>query len=1053
MPFFTDRMKKLSDEFVLSVGMLLTSFLILQVAIIPLIYRGSQTALVKDSAPSTYGIVESKLAPGVYSFKRVFNKSSNSRKETNFDFSIEPFSDKLAKKELPHAELGQIRDAWNYPVRENAYMALATKGGVSLSTKTGSRGAGETRSDDDPENLGIVNCRYDTSVSGYFKAYFEDVALATGLGYDDPDFGPARRDEACQALQDISLLIRLNLTSITPDILFESSDNTLPSGALAGASTYFGYEYPGADNGALHRHILSGIDPRPGAGEFDAYVMTNWNGISWDVDSDLNPSTYDFYSVIYHEAVHALGFMGRLPAPVITTGDFHPYTSFNGFTFSDDSLTNPFISNGLLNAPVGAPSPWYVNNTDVYRGIKNVISAVPDGIRPVFSPTSWMQGSSLSHFDMERAPGEVYVMNRNIGPNTERQIHLHEKEVLCHIGYQVAGMTDCTNRTPVANPDSAVLSNSPVCINPLINDDSSSATQMYSLTPTSIQSGDQITYWSNAGCGTLLAGPNGAQSVLFTPVVSPEPRLLSYVMKFIGSTRLSFPTTISLVVCTNPEGEYVCNGDFEMNPIGVTYAGQYTQAFQCPSAYDPGFRVPYWCGVNTPDLATNTSEPPQVWVNLPFQCQWASTLSQYPSFADCLVDTGDSSHNTAFIYSRHFIDSNGDENNIYEEAVTELETPLQLGEQYIISFDYLAVGYHPGSEPQYEAEIQMTLTDNLDDVDLTEHTNFPEVIYAGAPIYNDNTWHHVTQLFTSEGGEGALIAKVHYEEVSPLETTALYLDNISIRRYDPTAGTITGTVYDDSNADGSHDAGEPGIPDVSVGIFHPGETTPFATTMTTASPDEGEYTFGNIPAGDYRVALMGENLYGIITEPSQNNSLPGYDHPYAVSVLGGQEVAGNDFGVNFSSVGVSDLQVKKSLIDGSLSIFDHNITWKIEVRNDGPMIATDISLLDLAPAPLLYYTHVTDVPNTYDPNTGIWFIPALGVDETATLQITMKVPKTACGMKTNIASIQSFAGVDNHPGDNTASAFIKLKLCPMPTGEVPSFPSTGPGTNTSGVKQ
>lgn len=1021
MPFFTDRMKKLSDEFVLSVGMLLTSFLILQAVIIPGVYRLQQTASVANLTKVSYGIKESELQNGSFVFKYALESGSKPSKEINFDIPIKDFSDRVAQNELPGVEFGRIRDAWNYPVRENAYMALAVK---NLSGgKNTSRGGMETRSDDDPENIGIVNCRANTAVTGYFKAYFEDVALSTGVGYDDPDFGQVRRDEVCQVLQDISILIKLNLTTITPDVLFTATDGSMPSGALAGASTYFGYEFPGADNGALHRHILSGSDPRPGAGEFDAFVMTNWNGISWDVDSNLNPETYDFYSVIYHEVLHTLGFLGRLPAVIVTTGDFHNHTSFNGFTFADDSLDEPFILNGLLNAPVGSPSAWFVNNEDVYRGTKNIMLASPDGIRPVFSPNNWQQGSSLSHFDMERAPGETYIMNPNIGTNTERVIHDHEKEALCHIGYQVVGITDCGNKTPVANPDTVLLPNVSVCINHLINDSDFGDSTTYSVTPISIQSGDQLSYWSSGGCnGSLLSQAAGAESILFTSVGGSESRTLSYVMNFTGSNRLSFPSTISIISCDNPEGEHVCNGDFEMNPIGITYDGQYTQAFQCPSSYNPGFRVPFWCGVNTPDLATNAANPGQNWVNLPFSCITSSALSIYSSYSGCLVDVVDNGHNAAFIYARN------QDQSVYEELVTELETALISGQQYILSFDYTSVNYHPNPEIQQEAKIQITLTDDLEGVNLSQHTDFPEVIYDGVPVYNDNSWHHVSQVFTADGGEGALIAKVKYDDLT-VETTALYLDNISIRRYDPDAGSISGTVYEDVNVNGAYDPLEPKLPNTTLGLFYAGESTPFMTTATSDLPDEGEYIFTNIPAGDYRVALVGESVYNLITEPAVNSVLPGYQHAYASIINNGQASLGNDFGVVITVplIVPTDVKVRKSVLDSNVSLFDRNITFRVAVRNEGTSIANDILIYDPIPTGLQYYTYTSLPPDSYNPVTGMVSIPVLEPGELRFVDIVMHVPVSFCGVITNVATLTDMLQEDTDPSNNIGTTSFRPK--------------------------
>ena len=58
-------------------------------------------------------------------------------------------------------------------------------------------------------------------------------------------------------------------------------------------------------------------------------------------------------------------------------------------------------------------------------------------------------------------------------------------------------------------------------------------------------------------------------------------------------------------------------------------------------------------------------------------------------------------------------------------------------------------------------------------------------------------------------------------------------------------------VWEDLNANGIQDAGEPGVPDVPVELFD-GAGNPVASTTTDAN---GEYLFENLLPGDYYVVF------------------------------------------------------------------------------------------------------------------------------------------------------------------------------------------------------
>lgn len=980
-------MKKLSDEFVLSIGMLLTSFLMFQAAILPNIFKDqdSLTATVsKSSTRNIYDMKESSEYSGTFLFKYEFATSPKFWGETPFDLPIVPFD---PKKALTINEAFSVTDAWGYPVRENAFM-----------TESGRDGTRDNRSDEDPDILGLVNCRANTDIEGYFKAYFEDVALGNAVGYDDIVFGEGRREEVCQVLQDISELIRLDETDVTPDIIFMADPGNIPPNALAGASSYFNNALIESDNGFLHRHIISQEDPTPAEGMFDAFVLTNFDGVNWDIDTDLNPGTYDMYSVMYHEIVHTLGFRGLLPAVITNSGSTYHHDTFDSFSFRSDSLTDRFIdpSDLSLDTPNGAPSQWFITDDVVYRGIKNLVGAVPDGIRPVYSPAVWQQGSSLSHFDMTRSNGQVYVMHPSIGTNTERQIHDHEKEVLCHLGYRVDGITGCEDATPWAENDTAIFpEGGSVCVKPLLNDVSFEGGELKINDVISLDTelGDTFTYYSSGiNCtGTVLPDAVGAKTFSFASGGGSSVRLLAYRDRDMSSNRFSNQASIRLVSeCNSDPDEYICNGDFEMT------VGQDQESISCPNGWDPyASGTTYWCNsFDEGAFVLSNFEDPQLFVQ----------------------------NNDNFI---------ADVNSFPWAFSNELLMSLVAGEEYILSFDMRGDNFN-----------NLTMGLNMEPL-----VNYPGTWYDDAASTPDQII-PVTELGepiaqTSQGQwwrhyEIPLTADDDYESFifgSPF--SKLFLDNMSIRRMDTVpeqgANVISGIVYYDLDMDGQKDIIESGLNGIEVGIFEPNESTPFDTTYTEDTPDVGRYTFSDLSDGLYRVALMNESTYPAITEPESNTYIPGYSHARTLYVVDGQVMEGNDFGVVLEVGATPNIRLKKGLIDSSLSIIDRNITWQIEAINNGDVPASNVNILDLPPTPLVYYSHVTPPPNTYTPNTGIWHIPSIQPGQTILLQITMKVPAGTCGTKTNVASLVSLNETDLDPTDNTASALIKLRGCNVST--------------------
>ncbi len=1187
-------MKKLSREFIKAIPFLLAAFIVVQFVILPTIYSNArllaQTVSSRNQKENVYKISPSRDFPGVFKFEYEFGNLPTS-KEAYFDVPIIPFDKNKARNFNIDINASSVSDAWGYPVRENAYMKRS-----NTDKKKTSFNFFKTEKalayDQDQNNPSIYNCREDLTVTGYFKAYFEDVELNTGVGYDDEIYGEGRRAEACQVLQDISEMIMLDNTNVTPDILFMANPN-MPPGALAAASSYFGYYSVGPDNGSLHKHIISRIDPTPEEGNFDAFIMTGFDGINWDVDSSLNSNTYDFYTVMYHEVMHTLAFRGLLPAVITSTGDMHQHDTFDSFSFKDITLNNPFINsvNWLLQVPIGAPSPWFVTNDVVYRGVKNIIGATPDGIRPIYSPASWQQGSSLSHFDMNRAGGQTYVMHPSIATNTERDIHNHEKEVLCHLGYQIGGLAGCSVPTPSAEDDNFLVNSLyPICVTPLSND-FGNGPKFHSLIPTYIQPGDVLTYKSGYSCdGVTLSGPADARSFEFTPISSVGIRTFIYRIKSIGTNRISFPATINInsdpmssPSCDDyPSDEYVCNGDLEMTPIGPQTSSGWGYQMECLN-YSPSWTaIPWWCGyLGTPDVVDDTltvSGAPFSQLSLPFDC------SVFTSVPGCIVDVPVDGHRTLRMAT-------------FEVPRIKLRAPLDIGQTYRFSADVRFIS-NTTQNALFVAELSNDYA-----LSLNNPGNQPPLSASGNVIFQQtisvnnggNEWEHIEYDFVASTPNQILVVyfwggseSIQYIDnisIKPVNTTSVvlgctnptasnYNPNATVddssclfvivgcmdpvaSNYNPTANvdgpcvyyssSIKGLVYSDLNQNGSKQTTDPGLSGIQIGLFQGGNSSPVQTTITQDIPNLGKYEFNNLPGGEYYVAVLGEGLYQSVTQPGlSSDPFADFSHMYVVNLPEGQTVANRDFGVTIemanyikgtvyqdlnqnglneisdpdlanvqvglyvpgqvdpvqvsstfdspnlgqymfgpvdngtyyvallneglnsitqpalntglvpdhnyvyeieaensqvyggkdfgvfghSAKGV-DINISKSLIDSTLSLFDRFITWRIIVQNIGTSPATNVLIKEIVPPGLIYHSNVTPSPNAYDSSVHILNIPSLSAGGQTYIDITMKVPNSpkVCGVKTNIAVLHHLDQIDTNSSNNQGQASISLPKC------------------------
>ena len=401
--------------------------------------------------------------------------------------------------------------------------------------------------------------------------------------------------------------MKINETDLIPRIYFTAGFQG-SSLALASASAYYGLSI-GVDlndSGSLHSLIVK-RDANSDIGGLHAVINTNFS-VNWSYDyPNTVYGSYDFYTVMVHEVLHALGFCSTLTSAITQNNLISRFNSFNRFFYGPGTTNplgfeNPFflsainsssndIFNLVLNTPIGIPSPWFVNDSNsFYRGKANYDGADFDEPVYIYAPTYWLDGSSLSHFDSNamfpNSPDVEYVMHPSIGTAEVRELHEHEKNALCNMGYQVLGL--CEDATPSANNDFGTIpstSNLSFCLNLLENDDnndplaisSSSDLEIYKLSILSLNVEAEL--FSGPNCsgssfGSIIDSTSGAvlindnqhhQSVEFVSTSGGALNEVSaiYQAKNSDTNRISYPAQVSFNKCTSPAGEYICNGDFE----------------------------------------------------------------------------------------------------------------------------------------------------------------------------------------------------------------------------------------------------------------------------------------------------------------------------------------------------------------------------------------------------------------------------------------------------------------------------------------------------------
>jgi hypothetical protein len=334
------------------------------------------------------------------------------------------------------------------------------------------------------------------ALSGYScSAGFFDLYFAAGSCFDGTSAAHiGKRSNLCQVFSDVSAFINspLSAPSNTVRINIYCDDTSVPGvGGAAGAFYVMPSNptntFPGIIQSQITKAIISGNDPYanlpfsvfPTAANFYhgvVYAATNPACGTWNYNLGTNnlgtntvtSTEVDFYSTFLHEIMHSLGF-----AALTSSTGVSVFGSSNNYYTKFDSYLKDAGGNYLLSgvtssctnisytasATVVNPGNCSAGGTlDVSTCSLNVQYASPSTTVSVFTPTCWVGGSSLSHFEdmctvsptfttscvpTPTSPGYnnlYFVMSNGTscgGCFVERFPKEEERYVLCDLGYSV----------------------------------------------------------------------------------------------------------------------------------------------------------------------------------------------------------------------------------------------------------------------------------------------------------------------------------------------------------------------------------------------------------------------------------------------------------------------------------------------------------------------------------------------------------------------------------------------------------------------------------------
>lgn len=301
-------------------------------------------------------------------------------------------------------------------------------------------------------------------------------------------------------------------------------------------------------------------------------------------------------------------------------------------------------------------------------------------------------------------------------------------------------------------------------------------------------------------------------------------------------------------------------------------------------------------------------------------------------------------------------------------------------------------------------------------------------------------------IFTLPAGYSATTSNATDPETDSngLESSAILTQGEANKTYDlglVADGKIGDTIFwDVDNNGGSAPSGaDKPLAGVKVTLTY---TTPAGVekTLTTTTDKNGKYSFENLAPGDYKVTVDQDSLATACPECTAQSHAPSGDVKASENqtlslsskvTLTPTSMTNEDQDWAFTAA--ADTAIKKAITTPSAeeqSTFafapGKEITYTLTLTNNGPSVATGVTVSDKLPAGVTFVSAQGD--GSYNAETGKWDLSNLTIakDEVKTITITVRITGEGVGsLITNVATITHQDQYGDNPTNNESSASFK----------------------------
>lgn len=238
-----------------------------------------------------------------------------------------------------------------------------------------------------------------------FNIAYEDVETSTGEGFDDPALGAERRAAVERALTTVANT--LNETGVL-DVEIAASTN-LGGNTLAIGGTFFSSAV-GFSNGIAFLRIQSGAKPFSEVPEIFAQVDFSNNFYAGADPQGIAPGQTDLETVMLHEFTHGIGLLSLsdpqgISAILDNNSDPLPgvFSVWDSLMLRGAGATNLFVGPSPVLGQTFQGVPADLVSGDLFFSGQESTAAFGSN-PPLYAPSTFASGSSLSHWDTGNVP-------------------------------------------------------------------------------------------------------------------------------------------------------------------------------------------------------------------------------------------------------------------------------------------------------------------------------------------------------------------------------------------------------------------------------------------------------------------------------------------------------------------------------------------------------------------------------------------------------------------------------------------------------------------------